>query len=713
MKPTTNSTALKTNKVDRQAYFKGNELHNYKGLLVGLSLATLSLTFPSIAFAQDLDSASLQPRNEEGREIYNANQFERFNPRTALDMVRQVPGFVIDSGDEDERGLGQADENVLINGARIAGKNIDAETALQRISASNVVRIEIIDGATLSITGLSGQVLNLVTSTDGNSGISGNFKWEPRFRRSGDSWLNGEVSINGKLGKGDFTLAIVNEQFPNGVQGPERVTDRFGNLLFRRDPEIARFPFNAPIVSGSYTRSSEAGSIFNLSAEVAFPRPRTRINSTRVTVGEPDILELFTRRENEWNGEFNIDYEFALGGGRLKLIGLQRFEHSPVENFFGETFTDGITSPTSSLFEQILDEGETVLRSEYSWSTQGGTDWGINLEGAYNFLDSEAILNGTPLANGNSKVTEYRGELIGSFGRALSDNLTIQATLGGEYSQISQTGARGLTRSFIRPKGSLTLSLKPSNSMDVSLKLEREVGQLNFFDFVESVQVDQNIGNAGNPNLVPPQSWKAELEMTKRLGPWGSSTVTIFGEKITDIVDAIPITATTEAQGNLPKATRYGVGLVSSILFDPIGWKGAKLDFEGNLAKSSIRDPLTGIFRRTNDDEIFSYEVNFRHDIPNSDWAWGGSIEDRDNSDNLRLDQINDFVLESVFTSVFVEHKDVFGLTVTAALNNLLNRGERFTRTNFVNRRDGPVDFTEDRVRKFGLIYQLTVSGSF
>ena len=118
-------------------------------------------------------------------------------------------------------------------------------------------------------------------------------------------------------------------------------------------------------------------------------------------------------------------------------------------------------------------------------------------------------------------------------------------------------------------------------------------------------------------------------------------------------------------------------------------------------------------FGRTNDDEIFSYEINFRHDIPNSNWAWGGSIEDEDNSDNLRLDQINAFNFDSVFASVFIEHKDVFGLTVRGALNNLLNRSERFVRTNFVNRRDGPIDFTEDRSRKFGLIYQLTVSGSF
>ncbi|VAW04138.1 hypothetical protein MNBD_ALPHA04-2409, partial [hydrothermal vent metagenome] len=203
-------------------------------------------TFPHSAFAQDQDPpdvqpnsetplSSLQPRRENGRQIYDANIFSRFNPRTALEMVRQIPGFNIDTGDDNARGLGQADENVLINGARISGKNIDAFTALGRISASNVARLEIVDGATLSISGLSGQVLNVVTSADKNGGISGNFKWQPQWRRSGNNWYAGKASISGKLGKGDFTLALENNAFRPGARGPERVTDRFGALLFERD----------------------------------------------------------------------------------------------------------------------------------------------------------------------------------------------------------------------------------------------------------------------------------------------------------------------------------------------------------------------------------------------------------------------------------------------------------------------------------------------
>ncbi len=698
-------------------------MNNRKRVWNGIATAAMiACVLPSVAVrAQTADPASLQPRTENGRQNYEAAQFARFNPRTALDMVRQVPGFTIDTGDDDERGLGQADENVLINGARISGKNIDAFTFLGRISASNVVRIEIVDGATLSISGLSGQVLNLVTRADEAGGLHGNFKWQPQWRRAGSNWFAGEASVSGKLGKGDFTLSIDNDARRNGVEGPERITDRFGNLLFERD-EVARYREDQPKLSGSYSRASEAGSVFNANAAYQLYRKRESVATDRTQAGQPDIFEYYSSREKEWNAEFSADYQFSLGNGRLKLIGLQRFEHSPVSNFFGQTFFDGTTPPNGSRFDQVTDEGESILRAEYGWKTGGGTDWGVSAEGAYNFLDNEGslavldaqgIFQPVPLTNADSKVTEYRGEVITSYGRPLAENLALQATLGGEYSKISQSGARGESRSFVRPKGSVALAWQPQPDLDLSLKVERSVGQLNFFDFVESVDVSQNNGNAGNPGLVPPQSWRAELEATQKLGPWGSLTVNIYGEKFSDIVDSIPITATTEARGNLDSATSYGVELVTSILLDPIGWAGAKLDFEGEVRKSSLNDPVTGVSRRINDDKIFTYEANFRHDVPGSNWAWGAGVEDFRYSRFLRLDQSNRFRTGGPYSWIFVEHKDVFGLTVQANLGNLFGRSEQFTRTVYENRRDGPIGFVEDRSREFGLIYRLTVSGSF
>ncbi|WP_430413905.1 TonB-dependent receptor plug domain-containing protein [Parasphingorhabdus sp.] len=688
-------------------------------VLHGIALGALIAGLPCTAIAQSQSpvAGDLQPRLENGRQIYVVAQFERFNPRTALDIVNQIPGFIIDTGDDDQRGLGQADENVLINGARISGKNNDAFTTLRRISVENILRLEIVDGATLSISGLSGQVLNVVTNDDGERGVTGNFRWRPQIRRAGENWFAGDISISGPLGKGEFTLALENDAFRNGAQGRERVIGR----NFIRD-EVARTRGDRPVLNASFTQTSDAGSIFNINAEYGLNNFRQQVTTARTEPGRSDISEIFVGTEDEWNAELSADYEFDLGGGRLKLIGLQRLEHSPFEDMFEQRFTDGVTPLRGNQFNRTIDEGESVARAEYSWKTDGGTDWGINVEGAYNFLESEGALlvrdaqgvfQPITLTNANSKVTEYRGEIIGTYGRALSDNLTLQATLGGEYSQISQNGPLGQTRSFIRPKGSISLAWKPQDDLDFSFKLERKVDQLNFFDFVASVDVSNDVRNAGNPALVPPQSWNAEIEGTFNLGAFGSTTVKGYYNKISDIVDAIPITDTTEALGNLDSAKQYGITVASTFLLDPLGWTGAKIDVEAEAQRSSVLDPLTGVKRRISDDLIYNYEVSFRHDIPNSNLAYGGGLERYDGFTQIRLDQTADFDELQPYAWIFIEHKDVFGLTVNANLGNLFNRTDRFVRTDYVGRRDGPINFIEDRSRKFGLIYRLTVSGSF
>src|SRR3546814_9776640 len=54
--------------------------------------------------------------------VYTPADFTRYAPKTALDMLNQVPGFSIRENDT-VRGLGQATGNVLFNGARPSTKS--------------------------------------------------------------------------------------------------------------------------------------------------------------------------------------------------------------------------------------------------------------------------------------------------------------------------------------------------------------------------------------------------------------------------------------------------------------------------------------------------------------------------------------------------------------------------------------------------------------
>ncbi|WP_298019523.1 TonB-dependent siderophore receptor [uncultured Parasphingopyxis sp.] len=652
-----------------------------------------------------------------GRDFTPAD-FARFSPTTALDMVQQVPGFQIQEA-EDRRGLGQGGANVLINGERVSGKSNDAVTALRRISASNVTRIELRDAATLDIPGLSGQVVNIVAET---GAVSGNFSWRPQFRAHNTSprLYSGEISVTGGVGPVDYTLSLsnTNDSFRSGNDGIERVFDGFGNQIDERY-EVLTVSGDRPRLAGSFRIDGPGSSVGNLNLSYERYYFGAREESERSFPGTVDRFRLFREGEDEWNYEIGGDFEFALGPGRLKLIGLRSFEHSPYFQSVVTDFADG-TPSVGSRFEQVGDEAETILRSEYSWSMGG--DWQISLEGARNTLDVESRLfnldmNGdfieVPLPGGSARVNEDRAEANITYGRPLSEDLTLQVSLGGEYSEISQTGAGGLTRSFYRPKGFASLAWSVSDTLDLRARVEREVGQLNFFDFVASVNVGSDSEDASNPNLVPPQSWNFEVEGTQQLGPWGSVTARIFYESITDIVDQIPLSPTAQAPGNIDSARRMGFEWNSTFNFDPIGLRGAKLDIEAIVQRTRLDDPLTGLSRPDSSEREHYIEAEFRHDIPDTDIAYGFEFESYNEALDFRLDQLGQYRQSSAFVGAYVEHKDVFGLRVRGSVFNLIGNRDDYRRITYVDRRDGPVDFIEDRSRRIGPIFTFTISGSF
>src|SRR5688500_55436 len=581
----------------------------------------------------------------EGGRTYTPADFARFAPRNALDMLNQVPGFAIDAGDTSRRGLGQATANVLINGERFSGKSTDIFTELRRISAANVARIEIVDGATLNVPGLAGQVANVVTAS---RGLSGNYVWRPqqRARRTPFRWSNGEISLNGPLGAAEFSLSLRNDSFRNGNAGPELVFTPDGTILDRRD-EVLTVYGDQPRLSGTLRREFGNGSILNLNAAGGIFHQDVEEVSLRSGPGQPDRVRNVEERMRRWNYELGGDYDFGLGGGRLKLIGLHRFTHSPFRQTLVQSFADG-RPPIGQRFTQSGDETESIGRAEYRWRA-GTSDWQVSVEGALNSLDVENGLferNAAgdfvplPFPNATATVSERRAEALLTWGRPLSPTLNVQVSAGGEYSQLSQEGAGGVTRTFYRPKGFASLAWRARPNLDLSARIERQVGQLNFFDFVASANVSGGFSNAGNANLVPPQSWNGQVQATRNLGPWGTATARLYGRLITDVVDIIPIGATGQAPGNLDgTASVYGLQWTSTFNFDPVGWRGAKVDMNLQFQEARLDDPLTGLRRPINENMTRQVEVNFRHDVPSSDWAYGANFFQFRQSAGFRLDQ--------------------------------------------------------------------------
>lgn len=668
------------------------------------------------AFAASADEPAAAPAPG-GAGVYLPEAFARYSPRNALEMLRQVPGFVIRDAQQ-ERGFGEASGNVVINGERISGKSNDVVDTLTRIPAANVVRIEIVDAATLEVPGLSGQVANVVVKADA---LRGQWSWRPEFRAHYTDPLltRGDVSVTGTRGALQYTLGLENGSSRSGAGGGTRIDNADRSLRELRD-EIWTGEYEAPRLSTQLAIDAPGSAVANVNASYQRIDYDFVENGLRTGPGLPDRRRRVEVGEEGYNYELGGDYEFEAGTGRLKLIGLDRFAHTPASQSVLVTPLDGST-PTGSRFERTSDERERIARAEYRWK-RGASDWQLSGEAAFNSLDSAATLAlldaagafvPVPLPGATATVEEDRYELMGSHGRPLRPDLALQMSLGGEYSRLTQVGAGGLTRRFTRPKGSLSLAWKASPALDLNLKLARRVGQLNFYDFLATVNLTDDRENAGNPDLVPPQSWELDLEATRRLGAYGSTTLRLYTHRIDDIVDTIPIGPDGESPGNIDRATRSGLEWKGTFNFDPLGWRGAKLDARFQVQDTAVADPLTARERRISGSLIRFWQLGLRHDVHGTPWAWGSNASHEEYARNVRLTEDGHQWEGPVWASVFVEHKDVFGLSVRATAGNLLGARSYYDRTAYVDRRGGPVAFYEDRDRRIGPIFSFTVSGKF
>ena len=667
---------------------------------------------------------------------YKLSDFEQYAPTTAYDMVRRIPGFSIDDGNDGSRGFGEASGNVLINGQRISGKSNTASDALGRIPADNVTRIEIVDGASLDIPGLSGQVANVVAETD--DGITGAWKYRMRFRENLPPYYNYiDASATGKFTPNlAWTIGIESDPGRGANKGRENVFDGDLNLIRYRE-EDSNFISEHPIITGGLAWTPENGHIANLNAEFfTWEAEERELSDTYLPNGDHEVFRLFTFSEDEWTSEVSGDYEFDLGPGRLKLIALDRREHSPIQTktIFHESNGD---FQSGNHFFRTIDEGETIARTEFGWSTESGVDWQVSAEGAFNFLDSEAALftadaTGDFLEQGlsrpNTRVEENRAEAFLTRSWQMTDKLHLQTAIGVEYSEISSetqenpTGGLdpsayvegGSKSTFTRPKGYVSASYDLDDTTVITARIEREVGQLNFFDFVSTVNVDTGTTQTGNLDIVPDQTWLLEVEFEKNLGDLGAGTLRLYHEHIEDIVDRVPFGATSEGPGNLEDpATQFGAAIDGTLNFDALGIKGLRLDFEAEVRNSNLDDPLTGEQRRIHNDLLHWYEFEFRYDIPETNWNVGININDEMRTPRYRLDEYSLRRDLTPFGFVWVSNTDIFGMTGTMWVGNIFDRDNSFRREYYDPRRDGQLVRVEDRDRNFGPILTFELKGDF
>ncbi len=675
------------------------------GVLVA---ATLMAAVPASFAAEQTELRSFPPA-----------YFEQFSPKSALDMVEQIPGFSISGGNNNGRGLGQAGGNVLINGARISGKSVSSRETLARIPAGNVLTLRIVDGASLSITGLSGDVLDVITRP---SRFSGTWEWRPELRETQEpNLLRGKLSASGQIGKLTYSAGLDADADKRGDDGPEIVRDAAGEIFEIRQE---RYRQSQQEPEGTLTlRYDHSDDVFaNFTAAYKQTNRNETESSDRTAITSRGVNEsvLFDRSEDEREGEIGADITFPVGAGSLKLIGISGFEDSPVRRRIRAFDDAGDMTERREVYTQS-DEGEQILRAEYSREI-GGHDWQISAETAFNFVERTTQIfeleNGAfapiILDDPSVRVEEDRAEFALTHSRALTPNLDLQASIGVEQSTLTQSGNAANSREFVRPKGFANFSWTASPSLTVRFEIERIVDQLNFFDFISDVDLQDEVETDGNSELVPQQFWNFAAEIDKTFEGDNTVLLRVFYEDIEDLVTQVPLGEDANAVGNVDSASAYGVSFESTLRGDRWGYDGMQIDLEYFAQKTETQDPVTQETVRISDRLNTFYEVEFRHDVPGTDWAWGFGAQEERIAQAREPEEIGGTFSTGPFTDIFIERKDFYGMTANLKLLNLPNVKNGSRRAVFTGRRDtGVLDFTQNREQAYGRFLRLTLTGTF
>ena len=677
----------------------------------------MSIRLSSLALASAI-IGPLAAAQTDTAQVFVPADFERFSPLTAADMVRQIPGFSIE-GTAGGRGLGQASSNVLINGERLTGKENDAADALARIPASRVVRIELVEAATIGIPGLSGRVANVIA--DG-TGLSGVWDWQVRFRERLEPRYNeAEASLSGSLGDLDWTVGIDADGNRFGNKGPEFVSDGTGALVQVRNEELqGQFERVEGNVNLTWSPPGEQEANFN--ASYAIFNFNERLVGDRINADYSGLFREFRGGEDEWNSEISGDYAFPLFAGSLKLIGYYRHEDSRFGNSVFESALDRLDVQTGAKFDEEFIENEAIARAEYDWSTGTGRDWQFALENAYNRLDAGSdfltldALGNLTLVNRATPVLvdENRSEISLTHTRQVTPKLSAQVSLAAEYSELgSEVGEDVQARDFVRPKGYGALIYQANENLAATLRIDRQVGQLSFFDFVSSQDLNNEIDDAGNRNLVPDQTWRFEAELDRQYGTLGAATFTVFHEAIEDLVDQVPVAPGVAGAGNIDSAQRSGVSVDTTLNLDQFGLEGVQFSLFAEAFYSRVEDPLTGVDRWISRDQVSFVFSEIRWDIPNTPFATSVAYEQGRQAQNYRIDELRNSLSTPGFGWIEVEHKDLFGLNAFVRLANIFEQSDKEQRVRFAPDRLGAVVERREFDRDFGTILLLGLSGSF
>jgi outer membrane receptor protein involved in Fe transport len=382
-------------------------------------------------------------------------------------------------------------------------------------------------------------------------------------------------------------------------------------------------------------------------------------------------------------GEMGAAFKRAFGGFSSDTLVLLRLK--------GQSYSSRLTAPgQNQLFGEHDHSGEAIARTQWQHGL-GSATAEVSLEGAYNWLgtsSSFAFNNfAVPLPNARATVTERRGEGTAKLTWAPLLVLQVEGGLRLEYSQIASDADIHQEKTLFFPKPRLAVTYTPDKANQFRLRAEREVGQLDFTNFVAASALDTGGVHSGNTDIEPQEAWVFEAAYEYRFWSGGSAGATLRHSLIANAVDRVPVrdpsglTSTFDAPGNIGSGSLDMAQLDLALPLDRLGLGGARIKASGILQWSDVADPTTGVRRAISDMRPAEYSLEFRQDLSGWRMAWGASLtsscwgvtaNDDCTRAEYRFNEVDNYAIGPAL-DLFVEYQPRADIFLRVEADNLLS----------------------------------------
>ena len=614
---------------------------------------------------------------------YDLDYFQRFEPLTAGDALKRVPSVtflsdVLESDGVRMRGLDSAYTQILINGERVPGANLDRSFFVDRIPAELIERVEVVRSSSANrsgdaVAGAINIVLRDALSLDGGYLRLGALNWD-----------------DSKYGQWGGTYGAV----WGGEVGPGRLLVG-ANVQDRRNPK-QKFSWRYDEPNGELTDTEAQSDIrdgtdysANLSYEMPLAGGELKLdglfvrtdrvqdeNSIEYDEGDVDDIAKASRNPldiltDNWavNGRYRRD---MLGGQTTFKLGYAAIDDAQDELEEEIDIGDEVIEGTKVRSRIQDNELQAALEHKIQLS---GAELEFGLQYARKNRDTSILEAGAEVEN-ETVLRALADSDYGDFEAVAGGLSTIEETRLDPYVMLSgengamkwEAGLRYETTDVtitdetvdaadrvqskdygvLLPSASVRWALSDTDRITASVA--RTVRRPNF-DFISPAMLEGEYGDndfLGNPNLEPEKAWGLDVGYERRLGRRGVVGINFFYRDITDLIEitntgafseqaqddyddaiddgATPEEAAEELVSYVLTASNVGDGQVWGAEFDlstPLDFIG--MENTGVFVNYSWLDSSVDDFmgkRRFNAQSDYVFNAGFTHDIR----AWGAAF---------------------------------------------------------------------------------------